>query len=80
MVITRNVINEFFCEFISSPDTNVLSYKGFVALADWSEQQDWWQDFAKLHRIDTGWRSSHMGDPYLYALALFRFINHLRGY
>jgi len=80
MLITRNVINEFICELISSPDINVLSNEGFVVLADWSEQQDWWQDFAKLHRIEKGWRSSYMGDPYQFALALFWFINHLRGY
>lgn len=74
MAITRDVINDFFCDLIVSPEQNILSNNGFALLADWSEQQDWWQDFSKVHCMGTDWRNSHMGDPYLFALTLFRYL------
>jgi len=49
MAITRDDINDFFCDLIASPGQNILSNNGFDLLADWSEQQDWWQDFSKVH-------------------------------
>jgi len=74
MAITRDVINDFLCDLIAIPGRNVLSNEGFVLLADWSERQDWWQDFSKVHCMGADWRNSHMGDPYLFALTLFRFL------
>lgn len=74
MAITRNVINNFYCDLIAPPDQNILTNDGFVFLADWSEQQDWWQKFAFMHCLGAGWRNSHMGDPYLFALTLYRFL------
>ena len=78
MLITRDVINEYFITLMSSSDKNILSKDGFIALADWSEQQKWWHDFAKSHSLGTNWRDSSMGDPYIFSVALFRFIIHLR--
>lgn len=74
MVITRDLINDYFCALTSVPNGNVLSEEGFIALADWSEQQDWWLDFAGFHCLNAEWRLSNMGDPYKFALTLFRFI------
>ncbi|MFZ2948546.1 MAG: hypothetical protein WA003_03575 [Desulfuromonadaceae bacterium] len=74
MAITREIINNTFCEVISLPNGNVLSKEGFVVLADWSEQQEWWHEFAKLNNMEHDWRSTPMGDPYQFALTLFRFI------
>lgn len=78
MLITLEVINTTFCELIPVPVNNVLTKDGFNVLADWSEQQEWWQEFAKINGIGLDWRNSHMGDPYLFALTLFRFIKQMR--
>lgn len=80
MIITHEIINNTFCELIYIPNKNVLSEEGFVALANWSERQEWWQEFASHNNINSDWRNSSMGDPHLFALTLFRFIIHLRGY
>jgi hypothetical protein len=79
MTITRDAINQYFSDMISLPSGNILSNDGFVALADWSERQVWWNDFVKLHHIGTDWRTSTMGDPYVFSVALFRFL-HQRGH
>lgn len=79
MVITRDVINQYFSALISLPDGNILSKEGVTALADWSERQEWWRDFAVLHCLDANWRTSYMGDPYMFSLELFRFLRE-RGY
>lgn len=40
MVLTRDVITQYFSTLISLADGNVLSKEGVAALADWSERQD----------------------------------------
>ncbi len=74
MIITRDVINNYFNALFPLPNGNALTKEGFAALADWSEHQAWWQDFVKLHCLKTEWRTSDMGDPHQFALTLFRFI------
>jgi len=74
MAITRDDINDFFCHLIASPGRNILSNDGFALLADWSEQQDWWHDFSIMHCLRDDWRNSKMGDPYLFALTLYKFL------
>lgn len=74
MIITRDVINHFFGAVLSPPCGNILSKEGVTALADWSEQQGWWRDFAKLHCLDPDWRTSFKGDPYWFSMELFRFL------
>ncbi|WP_183359447.1 hypothetical protein [Geomonas limicola] len=73
MQITRSVINEFFVSLTALSDLDVLSPDGFRELADWCERQEFWTDFAREHRLDEAWRSSHMGDPNAFALAVFRY-------
>jgi hypothetical protein len=75
MVITREVINDYFCRLISPPSGNVMSQEGFKVLADWSEQQEWWPGFAMRFGLGVNWRSSGMGDPYNFALTLFRVLS-----
>lgn len=80
MLVTRDVINNFF-KSISPSNEDVFSKDGFIALADWSEQQQWWPYFRCLYHIEDNWRTSSMGDPYVFALTLFRFsYAHLRDY
>lgn len=74
MTITHDVINDYFSGLIPLSNGNALSQEGFTALADWSEQQDWWKEFAELHHLEAGWRASYMGDPNYFGLTLFRFI------
>ena len=74
MAITREDINNAFCRHISVPHGNVLTEEGFMALADWSEQQEWWKDFARVNMLGFDWRTSPMGNPNLFVLTLFRFI------
>jgi hypothetical protein len=74
MAITRDDINDFFCDLIASPGRNILSNDGFALLADWSEQQDWWQDFFNLHVKGADWRNSYMGDPCWFALTLYNYL------
>jgi len=78
MIITRDVINNYFNALIPLPNKNVLSKEGFEALADWSEQQMWWQEFARYNYLKANWRSSYMGDPHQFAISLFRFIIHIK--
>lgn len=74
VAITRDSINLYFNTLIPLPEGNALSKEGFAALAGWSEQQEWWGDFVKMHCLTETWRASCMGDPYQFALTLFRFI------
>ncbi|HEY4744200.1 MAG TPA: hypothetical protein VIH45_06040 [Desulfuromonadaceae bacterium] len=78
-MMTRDFINRYFTALVSVPDGNILSNKGFTALADWSERQTWWPEFALSHSLKTDWRVSPMGDPYLFSLSLFRFFVHQHG-
>jgi hypothetical protein len=77
MSITLDVINNYFADLILLPNGNVFSKEGFGTLADWSEHQDWWQYFATSHCLEADWRASYMGDPYCFALTLFRFVHTL---
>jgi len=78
-MITHNLINRYFSSLVSVPDGNVFSDKGFMALADWSERQEWWPRFALSHSLKRDWRISLMGDPYLFSLSLFRYFIHQYG-
>ena len=73
-MITREVINDTLCELILYQNGNVLSTEGFELLVGWSEQQEWWHEFASLNHLSHNWRRSYLGDPYVFALILFRFV------
>lgn len=75
MAISRDAVNRYFGALVALPDGNVLSKEGFLVLADWSEQQEWWWDFALLHALAEDWRTTSMGDPNNFALTLFRFLS-----
>lgn len=75
MVITRDVVNNYFNALISLPREDALSEEGFTALADWSEQQEWWRHFAMSYCLEADWRTTYMGDPINFAVTLFRFLN-----
>ena len=74
MMITREVINDTFRELIPHKNLNILSIEGFELLVGWSEQQEWWQEFVRLNHLSHNWRTSYLGDPYVFALILFRFV------
>jgi len=74
-MITHNRINVYFRTLAALPGATVFSERGFSALADWSERQHWWPDFARAYLLCPGWRSSFMGDSHLFALSLFAFLN-----
>jgi len=76
MIISREVINDTFHELIPYRNGNVLSIEGFELLVGWSEQQEWWHEFASLNQLSHNWRTSYLGDPYVFALILFRFVVH----
>lgn len=71
MVITREVINDYFSALIPLPSGNVFSKEGFIALADWSEQQEWWHVFSVRLHLGTDWRTFFIGDPYNFIFMLF---------
>jgi len=79
MKITRSLLNDFFESLSSLSEVDILSNEGFATLADWCERQDFWRDFAAQHKLEAGWRSSAMGDPNLFALAMYRFQMRLQG-
>ncbi len=74
-MITFNRINGFFNQLTELPDQNALSPAGSAALAEWGEQQPWWSSFAVHHRLGGDWRSTPMGDSYLFVVNLYRFLN-----
>jgi hypothetical protein len=74
-MITHNRIDAYFTMLVALPGATVFSQSGFCALADWSERQHWWPDFAETYSLGSGWRSSAMGDGHLFALNLFAFLN-----
>ncbi len=45
MAVTQGVINNTFCKLIPYPNGNIFTEKGFEVLANWSEQQEWWNEF-----------------------------------
>ena len=75
MSITQEDINNTLCKIIPIPNGNVFSTEGFEVLADWSEKQEWWNEFIDLNSLGHYWRRSYKSDPYWFALALFRFIS-----
>jgi hypothetical protein len=74
-MITLQMINDFFSQLIEMPDRNMFSPAGFAALADWSERQQWWGEYAARNSLVGDWRSTPMGDSHLFALNLYRFLN-----
>ena len=74
MMITREVINYTLCKLIPCPNGDVLSVEGFESLVGWSEQQEWWREFVWLNNLGHNWRTSYLGDPYVFALILYRFL------
>jgi len=75
MSITQEDINNTLCKMIPIPNGNVLSTEGFEVLAEWSEKQEWWNEFVELNSLGHYWRRSYKSDPYWFALTLFRFIS-----
>jgi hypothetical protein len=74
MAVTQGVINDTFCKLIPYPNGNVFTEKGFEVLAIWSEQQEWWDDFARLNGLGQNWRDSPLRDRYVIIFLLFRFV------
>jgi hypothetical protein len=74
-MITLSRINGFFNQLTELPNQNALSPAGCEVLAEWGERQPWWDSFAVHHRLGGDWRSTPMGDSYLFVLNLYRFLN-----
>jgi len=74
-MITYDCIIGYFSRLTRLPERNIFSPAGFAALAEWSERQPWWNEFAMRNSLRADWRSTHMGDSYLFALNLYRFLN-----
>lgn len=79
MSITRDSINNYLDSLVPLPNGNALTDSGFIALVEWSERQPWWKGFAVKHNLNTGWQTTIMGDPYQFALVLYRFLREVRG-
>ena len=75
MSITQEDINNTLCKMIPIPNGNVFSIEGFEVLAEWSEKQEWWNEFVKLNSLGHYWRRSYKSDPYWFALTLFRYVS-----
>jgi len=76
ILITHDLINDYFNQFKGLPDRNVFS-EGFADLAEWSERQPWWDEFAVRNSLGADWRSTPRGDINLFVLNLYRFLNPL---
>ena len=76
-MITHDLINDYFSQFKGLPDRNVFSPEGFADLAEWSERQPWWDEFAVRNSLGADWRSTPRGDSNLFVLNLYRFLNPL---
>jgi len=74
MLISKEVINDTLCKLIPHPIGNALGVEGFEFLVGWSEQQEWWHEFVSFNHLDHHWRMSYLGDPYVFALILYRFL------
>lgn len=74
-MITFNRINGFFNQLTELPDQNAFSPSGFAVLAEWSERQPWWGEYAVRNSLQGDWRSTPMGDSHLFALNLYIFLN-----
>jgi hypothetical protein len=74
-MITLSSINGYFNKFIELPDQNVFSPTGVVALAEWSEQQSWWSEFAVSNSLRDDLQSTSMGERNLFVLNLYSFLN-----
>lgn len=74
-MITYDCIVGYFSQLTRLQDRDIFSPAGFAALAEWSERQPWWDSFAVHHRLGVDWRSTPMGDNYLFVLNLYRFLN-----
>ena len=74
-MITYDCINCYFNQFTELSDRNIFSQAGFATLAEWSERQPWWGDFALRNSLRADWRSTPMGDSHLFVLNLYRFLN-----
>jgi hypothetical protein len=74
-MITFNRINGFFNHLTELQDRNIFSPTGFAALAEWSERQPWWVEFAASNSLRDDWRSTAMGDCHLFAINLYSFLN-----
>lgn len=73
MVVTQGVINDIFGKLIPYPNGNIFTEKGFEVLANWSEQQEWWNEFARQNGLGQKWRT-YSGDRYVFVFLLFRFV------
>jgi hypothetical protein len=75
MTTTHDIVNDYFQNKISVPGGTLFSKEGFVMLADWCEQQWWWDSFVLLNDLKPGWRTSdYMSDPHVFALSVFDFL------
>ncbi len=78
MAVSQGVINDTFCKLIPYPNGNIFTEKGLEVLANWSEQQEWWNEFARLNGLGQNWRTSFLVDRYVIIFLLFRFVrNHV---
>lgn len=73
-MITHDRINAYFRSTVPLPGATPFSPQAFQVLADWSERQQWWPEFARTHQLFPDWRSSAMGDSHLFAISLYAFL------
>jgi hypothetical protein len=75
MTISHDIVNNYFQKEIAVPGGTFFSKEGFVLLADWCEQQGWWDSFVLLNDLKSDWRTSdYMCDPHVFALSVFEFL------
>src|SRR5262249_39380132 len=77
ILITHDLINDYFNQFKGLPDRNIFSPEGFATLAEWSERQPWWNEFAVRNSLGADWRSTPGGGINLFVFNLYRFLNPL---
>ncbi len=78
MAVTQGDINDTLCKLIPYSNGDVFTVKGFEVLVNWSEQQEWWNEFVMLNGLGQNWRTSFLVDRYVIIFLLFRFVrNHV---
>ncbi len=74
MAVTQGDINDTLCKLIPYPNGDVFTVKGFEVLANWSEQQEWWNEFARQNGLRQDWHALYSGDRYIFVFLIFRFV------